>query len=126
MNILSTIFQIIIALGIFNVWLLRSSRATPYRGKDAPSLKSEFAAYGLPEWAYYTVGILKLSAAAALLLGVFIPVLVVPGAFVMTILMLGALLMHLKVKDPINKSLPSFLNKESKESINHYLPQSCC
>ena len=107
MNIVSILFQIIIALGIFNVWLLRSSRATPYRGKDAPSLKSEFAAYGLSESVYYTVGILKLSAAVALLLGIFIPVLVIPGAIVMTILMLGAIAMHIKVNDPINKSLPA-------------------
>lgn len=107
MNIIAVLFQIVIALGIFNVWLLRSSRATPYRGKDAPSLKSEFAAYGLPESVYYTVGILKLSAAGALLLGIFIPVLVFPGAVVMSLLMLGALIMHIKVKDPINKSLPA-------------------
>lgn len=107
MGILSTIFQVIIALGIFNVWLFRSSRATPYRGKDTPSLKSEFAAYGLPEWMFYTVGVLKLIAAGALLLGIFFPVLVGPGAVVMVILMLGALVMHIKVKDPISKSLPA-------------------
>lgn len=107
MSILSTLFQIIIALGIFNVWLLRSSRATPYRGKDMPSLKSEFAAYGLPESVFYAVGVLKLSAAVALLLGIFIPALVLPGAVVIGILMLGAVLMHLKVRDPINKFLPA-------------------
>lgn len=107
MNILSILFQIIIALGIFNVWLLRSSRATPYRGKDTPSLKSEFAAYGLSEPIFYTIGVLKLAAAVALLLGIFIPTLVLPGAIVMSILMLGAILMHLKVRDPINKSLPA-------------------
>ena len=107
MNILSTLFQIIIGLGIFNVWLLRSSRATPYRGKDMPSLKSEFAAYGLSESMFYIVGVLKLSAAVALLLGIFIPALVLPGAFVMTVLMLGAVLMHIKVKDPIKKSVPA-------------------
>ena len=107
MNIVSTLFQIIIALGISNVWLLRSSRATPYRGKDTPSLRAEFAAYGLSEWMFYAVGVLKLSAAVALLLGVFIPALVMPGASVMAVLMLGAVIMHIKVKDPINKSLPA-------------------
>ena len=107
MNFVSILFQIIIALGIFNVWLLRSSRTTPYRGKDAPSLKSEFAAYGLSESMFYTVGVLKLSAAAALLLGIFIPSLVMPGAAVMTFLMLGAIVMHIKVNDPINKLLPA-------------------
>ena len=70
MSIIAILFQIVIALGIFNVWLLRSSRATPYRGKDAPSLKSEFAAYGLSESIFYTVGVLKLAAALMLLLGI--------------------------------------------------------
>ena len=109
MNILSILFQIIIALGIFNVWLLRSSRVTPYRGKDASSLKTEFAAYGLPEWVFFTVGALKISAAVALLLGLFIPELVFPGALVMTLLMIGAIVMHVKVKDPAIKSLPASL-----------------
>ena len=107
MSILSTLFQITIALGIFNVWLLRASRATPYRGKDTPSLKSEFAAYGLSESVFYAIGTLKLSAAVALLLGVFIEALVLPGAVVMAILMLGAISMHVKVKDSFNKSLPA-------------------
>ncbi len=107
MSIIATLFQIVIALGIFNVWLLRSSRTTPYRGKDAPSLKSEFAAYGLPEWMYYTVGVLKLSAAVALLLGILIPWLVTPGAALMAVLMLGAVVMHLQVSDPISKFVPA-------------------
>jgi hypothetical protein len=107
MNIVSIFFQIIIALGIFNVWFLRSSKATPYRGKDTTSLQAEFAAYGLPEWMFYVVGVLKLSAAIALLLGILIPSLVIPGASVMAVLMLGAVVMHVKVKDPINKLLPA-------------------
>ena len=106
---ITMLFQIIISLGIFNVWLLRASRATPYRGKDASSLKTEFAAYGLPEWSFFAVGALKLSAAVALLLGLFIPVLVFPGALLMTGLMLGALLMHVKVSDPPIKMLPASL-----------------
>ena len=107
MSIIAILFQIVIALGIFNVWLLRSSRATPYRGKDAPSLKSEFAAYGLSESIFYTVGVLKLAAALMLLLGIFIPFLVLPGAVIMAILMLGAVVMHIKVSDPINKMVPA-------------------
>ena len=107
MNFVSNLFQVIIALGIFNVWLLRFSKATPYRGKDASSLKSEFAAYGLSESMFYMVGVLKLSAAVALLLGIFIPSLVMSGAAVMTVLMLGAIAMHVKVSDPINKLLPA-------------------
>ena len=107
MSMIAILFQIIIALGIFNVWLVRSSRATPYRGKDAASLKSEFAAYGLSEYVFYLVGFFKLSAAAALLVGIFVPSLVFPGAFAMAILMLGAVVMHIKVGDPVNKYVPA-------------------
>ena len=109
MDIIALIFQIIVPLGIFNVWLLRIGKATSYRGGDARTLKEEFAVYGLPDWAFYVVGALKLSAAIALLLGFFIPYFIFPGAAIMAILMMGALVMHLKVKDPIGKSLPASL-----------------
>lgn len=109
MEILTTAIQIIIPLGIINVWLLRSGRATTFRGGGAPNLKAEFSAYGLPEWAYYTVGALKLSAAGLLLAGFFVPGLVLPGAALMTVLMLGAVLMHAKAGDPAARYLPAAL-----------------
>jgi len=109
MEFFTTAIQLIISLGILNVWLLRQSRATAYRGNDAPNLKAEFKAYGLPVWAYYTVGALKLSAAAMLLVGLLIPVLVVPGATLMSVLMLGAIVMHAKVRDPAIRYLPALL-----------------
>lgn len=99
--------QIIVGLGILNVWFLRAGKATAYRGGSAKSLNEEFAAYGLPEWALYAVGIPKVGAAIALLVGVFVPALVDPAALIMAILMAGAVVMHLKVKDPPTKSLPA-------------------
>ncbi|HKJ90126.1 MAG TPA: DoxX family protein, partial [Oceanipulchritudo sp.] len=56
---ISIILQLIIGLGILNVWFLRAGKSTPYRGADAGTLKDEFAAYGLPEWAFYLIGGLK-------------------------------------------------------------------
>ena len=108
MGTVGTILQLIIPLGIFNVWLLRAGRSTAYRGGAAASLKAEFAAYGLPDWSYYVIGVLKLSAAALLLLGFLLPVLVLPGAALMAALMLGAVLMHAKVNDPAIRYLPAF------------------
>ena len=52
MEYVGTVLQLILALGIVNVWLLRSGRATAYRGGNASNLKSEFAAYGLPDWVF--------------------------------------------------------------------------
>lgn len=107
LNTLHLICQLIIGLGILNVWFLRFNRSTAYRGKDAQNLKEEFAAYGLPPWAVWVVGIVKVGAAIALLIGIFVPHIVVPAAIVMAALMVGAVLMHLKVKDAPIKFLPA-------------------
>ena len=99
--------SLIVGLGILNVWLIRGQRPTNYRGGNAQSLKAEFAAYGLPAPLFYVIGTLKLGAALALLLGIALPQLVAPAAALMTALMLGAIVMHVKVRDPAHKSLPA-------------------
>jgi hypothetical protein len=58
---------------------------------------------------FYLVGFLKIASAVLLIVGVWVPVLVRPAAGVVAFLMLGALVMHIKVKDPAMKSLPAFL-----------------
>jgi uncharacterized membrane protein YphA (DoxX/SURF4 family) len=106
-NTLRILLELVVGLGILNVWILRSGKATSYRGGDARTLREEFAAYGLPFWFFCLVGVLKVTTALALLCGIWIPVLVRPSAMVMAFLMLGAFLMHVKVKDPMAKSWPS-------------------
>lgn len=101
------ILQAIVALGILNVWLLRFGRETPYRGREAKNLRDEFATYGLPFPIMCLVGVLKVSLAIALLVGIWVPVLVQPAAIGMGLLMLGAFGMHLKVGDPPVKSMPA-------------------
>lgn len=107
MEYIRILFQLIVALGILNVWLLRAGRHTPYRGSDAKNLREEFAAYGLPLWFYYLIGTLKVALAVSLLIAIAFPVLARPAAIGMGLLMLGAFAMHLKVKDPISKAVPS-------------------
>lgn len=102
-----TLLQLITALGLLNVWLLRSSSATSYRGGNAQSLKEEFSAYGLPGAAFYVVGSLKVGAAIALLIGIWVPSVVQPAASLVAVLMVGAVSMHVKVGDPIVKSVPA-------------------
>lgn len=109
MVIFTTLIQILVPLGILNVWLLRTNKSTAYRGGDSKSLKEEFAAYGLPKWVFYLVGFLKVSAAIAILLGFLYPPLTALGATVIAVLMLCALAMHIKVKDAAIKSLPASL-----------------
>ncbi len=102
------IIQIIIALGLINVWLIRFNKSTLYRGGDAQNLSDEFATYGLPNWSYYLVGFLKIAAALTLFVGIWWPQVVTPASALVTALMLGALAMHAKVKDPIKKYIPAF------------------
>lgn len=102
------IFQIIIAFGIYNVWLLRAGKATSWRGGDAENMAAEFAVYGLSEGVMKVVRGLKLSLATLLLLGIWLPALVSPVALAMAGLMVGAVGMHVKVKDPLIRSLPAF------------------
>ncbi len=107
MNILTTLIQILVPLVILNVWLLRAGKATPYRGGNARNLKEEFQTYGLPEVVFYSVGVLKVGAAIAILAGFFLPALTTAGAALLAVLMAGAVAMHLKVKDEARKFLPA-------------------
>ena len=107
MRTVMVILQVAAALGLLNVWLLRFHQRTAYRGGDAGSMVDEFAAYGLPAWFAYAIGSLKIGAALALIAGIWIPTLVLPAAALISILMLGALAMHIKIGDPLKKSLPA-------------------
>jgi len=102
------IVQLIIALGIFNVWILRYGKPTSWRGGAATNMKEEFEVYGLPVWFMGAVGFVKIVLAGLLIAGIWIPVLSRPAAVGMAVLMLGAIVMHVKVKDPWKRSLPAF------------------
>ena len=99
--------QVVVALGLLNVWLLRSLKPTRYRGGESVTLSQEFSAYGLPTWFFYLIGTLKIGSALMLLLGFWFPVLVQPAAFTILVLMVGALAMHFRVKDPLFRSVPA-------------------
>ena len=101
------ILQLVIAIGLINVWIFRFDRATEYRGGEAKNMKEEFIAYGLPVWLMYFVGFMKLAIAIMLIISFWIEELLVYNLVVLALLMVAALLMHVKVKDPIKKSYPA-------------------
>jgi hypothetical protein len=107
MEFIQIALQLVLSLGILNVWCLRGGKATQYRGGGAQSIQEEFATYGLPKEAMIVVGALKIGCACALLLGIWLGQLVIPAASLLAFLMVGAIVMHLKVKDPLMKSLPA-------------------
>ncbi|MFN0007884.1 MAG: DoxX family protein [Planctomycetota bacterium] len=106
---IATVLQVVLSIGLLNVWLLRASVPTPYRGGGARSLKEEFRAYGLSDWFFFLVGALKVGSAVLLLVGLWVSELVLPAAGLVVLMMLGALAMHVKVGDPAKKSLPALL-----------------
>jgi len=108
-NTIGSVLQVIVGLGLLNVWLLRRGSATAYRGGSAKNLKEEFATYGLPAPMFYVVGGLKIVCGVLLLVGLWYPPVVLPAAAVVAVLMVGAVAMHLKVGDPVSKYVPATL-----------------
>jgi uncharacterized membrane protein YkgB len=102
-----TALQLIIALGIFNVWIIRANKPTAYRGGTAQSMTEEFRVYGLSAEVCKIVGALKLALAALLVVGIWVPTVAVWAASGMAFLMLVAVLMHFKVSDPVRKAVPA-------------------
>lgn len=109
MEWIKTAIQLVIALSIFNVWLMRFSKSTRWRGGNAKNMKEEFEFYGLPQWFMWLIGFLKLTLAALLIAGIFFPILIKPAATGIAVLMFGAVIMHIKIKDSLVKSLPAFI-----------------
>jgi hypothetical protein len=89
MRLLVIACQLVVALGIFNVWVLRPAKA-PFRGGNARNIREEFKVYGLPGWFTVVIGVLKLSLATLLLAGLWFPTLTRPAAIGLAVLMLGA------------------------------------
>ena len=90
MYTVSIVCQVIIAVGIVNVWVLRRNEPTPWRPDGASNMVEEFEKYGLPGWVRVAVGAVKLILAALLVAGLWYPVLAAGAGALMAILMLAA------------------------------------
>lgn len=99
----------VIGLGIYNVWLLRASKSTAYRAGKAMNMREEFDVYGLGSKFMVAVGILKVALATAILVGTWVPSLILPATGFLGLLMLGAIAMHIKVRDTLKKTAPATL-----------------
>jgi hypothetical protein len=104
----TVLLQLLIALGIFNVWVIRVHKPTKFRGGSAQTMAEEFRVYGLSDEVRKLVGALKLGLAALLVVGIWVPMVAMLAASCMAFLMLVAVVMHLKVSDPIKKAVPAF------------------
>lgn len=107
MTIIGKIAQVGASLWIFNVWFNRFDEDTGYRGGDATNMREEFEEYGLSERTMYAAGAAKVTLASLMLIGLFVPKLVRPASTGLAALMLGAIGMHVKVKDPVKRAIPA-------------------
>lgn len=107
MDLLRILLQVLVALAIVNVWILRKDKSTPWRGGDAEDMKEEFNNYGLSYRTMLIIGALKVSFAILLLVGIWVQPMANIAASCLIVLMLGATIMHFKIHDPVKKSVPA-------------------
>jgi len=96
MQDLTIVLQALVAASLFFVWVVRYD-----------NIIQEFKQYGLPDWLRDVVGILKLTFALLLLLGIQRASLAMIGSLGIAGLMGCAFVIHLRVKNPAFKMLPS-------------------
>jgi hypothetical protein len=96
MQDLNITLQVLVAASIFFVWVVRYD-----------NIIREFKQYGLPDWLRDVVGILKMTFALLLLLGIQRASLALIGSLGIAGLMGCAFAVHLQVKNPAFKMLPS-------------------
>ena len=99
--------QAFIALAMFDVWLLRYNRPQRARGGDAQTMAEEFRVYGLPDWFRNVVRVLKLTAGTLMVVGIWSAQAALVAGVLLVVLMGGAIAMHIKVRDPLLKSIPA-------------------
>lgn len=95
MHNLTISLQAFVAASVFFVWVVRYANAV-----------QEFKQYGLPDWLRDLVGILKMTFSLMLLIGIERGRFAVMGGIGIAILMGAAFIIHLRVKNPLFKTLP--------------------
>ncbi|MDA7632491.1 DoxX family protein [bacterium] len=88
--------QALVAASIFFVWVVRYE-----------NIVSEFRQFGYPDWLRDLVGILKLTFSILLLVGIGQAQFALVGSIGIALLMLAALVTHLRVKNPPFMMMPS-------------------
>jgi hypothetical protein len=102
--------RILVGVVLLSVWTWRFNRPTRFRGKQAKTMKEEFKVYGLSEKTMYGVGFLKIMIAILFLCGTWVPSLIKPSAILLSVLMFGAVVHHLKAeRDNYLKVAPAYI-----------------
>ena len=108
MDTIIWILKLVVALSLINVWIIQPTKNTRWRGGNATTIIEEFKVYGLPVWFCYLIGFLKVGLAIILIFSIFYPSLEMFASIGLAFLLSGSIIMHIKIKDPLYKSLPAF------------------
>ncbi|OBX26476.1 DoxX-like protein [Gelidibacter algens] len=103
------ILKLIVGISILNVWLVQPNKATKWRGGNAKTIVEEFEVYGLSKTFCYVIGFLKVSLSLLLLASIWFESLTGYASSGLALLLLGSIIMHIKIKDPMYKSVPATL-----------------
>ncbi|MCY9666048.1 DoxX family protein [Paenibacillus alginolyticus] len=94
MSIAAIIIQIVLALGFL---MFGASKL------GSKQMVDEFTRYGMPQWFRVITGLLEIAGAALLVAGIWNDRLVVFGGWLLVVIMVGAVITHLRIKDPVSK-----------------------
>ena len=95
---LSNSAQIVIALSVCFVWIVRFD-----------NIVKEFKQYGIPDITRNLVGATKIALSTLLITGIWYESLVLVPALLMAFLMVCAQIAHIRAKNPWFKFVPSFI-----------------
>ncbi|MDP5276583.1 DoxX family protein [Chengkuizengella axinellae] len=94
MGILSIVIQVLLGLGfiMFGVMKLGSKQ-----------MVDEFDRLELPQWFRVVTGLVEITAAIVILIGIWNGLFAALGALLIAFTMIGAILTHIKIKDPAQR-----------------------
>ena len=98
MNHISLLFQIIVSVSVYYVWIFRYHNVV-----------AEFKQFGYSDVFRNFVGAAKMSISALLIMGLCYNDITLYAALGMAFFMLGAQITHLRVKNPFKQRLPSLV-----------------
>lgn len=98
MENVSIVFQLIVSISVFIVWIFRYD-----------NIVVEFKVYGYSDLLRNFVGVAKTSTSTLLILGLWFNEITIYASLSMAFFMLCAQLSHIKVKNPFIKFVPSLI-----------------
>ena len=89
--------------GLLGVMFLGSG-ASKLAGSN--EMVDDFDRFRYPQWFRVVTGAVEVGGALGLLLGLFRPLLTPLAGFLLSVTMTGAVVTHVRIKDPVKKSVP--------------------